>query len=333
MWKPTFKFTRGPMRDQVTSDRMNHILDGVKMAQPSASGHVGMTVNQTSDGWVAKVLGGAKSIEPLTVTKGGGLNVRVQTGKLITYDIGNADQIAVYDILSDFPQTNIFTVSNGTTEIWVEVYVNLTTASASGLGSAETWRWRCTTADGGGPSDYLAVVNSGSVVPTQTWTPGSFSDAPLEPVGYETMYVHVATVTAASGEITNIVQHFKGVLPVFFDASIPLVMKDVGQADLIFGNPDGTVPQLWERLAAGATGSLLTLNEASSIKTPAWLAPGSNGDLLTVDSGIPAWASKSSVFTEITVVTNVRENEGTLQKKTRTVSVLDPSAESDWVNA
>jgi hypothetical protein len=56
MWKPTFKFTRGPMRDQVTSERMNHILDGVKMAQPSASGHVGMTINQTSDGWVAKVL-------------------------------------------------------------------------------------------------------------------------------------------------------------------------------------------------------------------------------------------------------------------------------------
>jgi hypothetical protein len=56
MWKPSFKFTRGPMRDQVTSDRMNHILDGVKMAQPSASGHVGMTVNQTPEGWVAKVI-------------------------------------------------------------------------------------------------------------------------------------------------------------------------------------------------------------------------------------------------------------------------------------
>jgi hypothetical protein len=55
LWKPTFKFSRGPMKNQVTSERMNHILDGVKMAQPSASGHVGMTV-------IKRLMGGLRRL-------------------------------------------------------------------------------------------------------------------------------------------------------------------------------------------------------------------------------------------------------------------------------
>ncbi|MCX7769421.1 MAG: hypothetical protein N2110_10455, partial [Flavobacteriales bacterium] len=45
--------------------------------------------------------------------------------------------------------------------------------------------------------------------------------------------------------------------------------------------------------SAGATGALLRSNGAGT--APSWLAPGSNGDLLTIAGGAPAWTSPGSL--------------------------------------
>ena len=279
------------------------------------------------DGYRAKLrVNQPTSIEPFTVRRNGGLKVIFQTGKVIT----DAPPFLI-DVKTDtVPQTNEITVTDDNdTEIWCEIYVS-TLADPN----KNTRRWIVVNSDGGAPSDYYAVMKSGASVPTQTFDPGDFTDAPLYESGYDTIYFPIATVTAASGEVTGIVQHFTGLLPMLFDASLPYAMYAPTQGALLFGNINGTVSAApWEQLIPGAEGAILYIEGETDSESPAWLAPGSDGDILTMASGKPAWASKASVFDEITVITDVRDNSGTLQKKTRTVRVLDPGEESAWTNA
>jgi hypothetical protein len=158
MWKPTFKFSRGPMKNQVTSDRMNHILDGVKMAQPSASGHVGMTVNQTPDGWVAKVKS-SKNTSPINPWK----TTRNDDGatKRVSIRPGTINSLVPTDIFSPITITG-----TGVEYIVLTMTSTWDSPVSASLSKETTYPVPSATTPSNPPTavtDVLAVVNDGIV--------------------------------------------------------------------------------------------------------------------------------------------------------------------------
>jgi hypothetical protein len=54
-WRKKFRFAPGNILRQITTERMNNILEGLDESRPAPGGHVGMTVRQTPYGWVGSV--------------------------------------------------------------------------------------------------------------------------------------------------------------------------------------------------------------------------------------------------------------------------------------
>jgi hypothetical protein len=181
LWKPTFKFSRGPMKNQVTSERMNHILDGVKMAQPSASGHVGMTINQTPDGWVAKLTKNKSSdFSQWKILQTTGLGISIGGGKVWNWDATN-----VRPILDTVDGGNTLTLTASDTN-----YIYL----------------QCISTPNAIESYYVAWVNSAySMVSdvTEKANTADFTDA-VSGAGFT--YVKIAEVDTDGSEVTEIRQ-------------------------------------------------------------------------------------------------------------------------------
>jgi hypothetical protein len=200
LWKPTFKFSRGPMKNQVTSERMNHILDGVKMAQPSASGHVGMTINQTSDGWVAKVIRQKPVINQIglelwelyqedAVTNP--LEVSMKAGVCV-----NTNTTSLYPTNSVINWTPANVTASQTTIFWLKVSV----AKATYQTYYEVW------------GVTAMVVQTGTTLPTDTL------DIPTDTDG--DLYFQIGTVTADGTEVTGIVQDLSYPVTVVFPLGV-----------------------------------------------------------------------------------------------------------------
>jgi hypothetical protein len=200
MWKPTFKFTRGPMRDQVTSDRMNHILDGVKMAQPSASGHVGMTVNQTSDGWVAKVIRQKPVINQIGLT----------IWELYQEDAGtNPLQVSM--------RSGVCVNTNTTSLYPTNSVINWTTANVTV--SQTTLFWLKVSVEKATYQTYFEVWGvTGMVVETGTTLPTNTLNIPAGTNG--NLYFQIGSVTADGTEVTGIVQDLSYPVTVVFPLGV-----------------------------------------------------------------------------------------------------------------
>jgi hypothetical protein len=200
LWKPTFKFSRGPMKNQVTSERMNHILDGVKMAQPSASGHVGMTINQTSDGWVAKVLTKKPTLVQIGLTlwelyqEDAGTNplqVSMRSGVCV-----NTNTTSLYPTNSVINWTTANVTASQTTIFWLKVSV----AKATYQTYYEVW------------GVTAMVVQTGTTLPTDTL------DIPTDTDG--DLHFQIGTVTADGTEVTGIVQDLSYPVTVVFPLGV-----------------------------------------------------------------------------------------------------------------
>jgi hypothetical protein len=200
MWKPTFKFTRGPMRDQVTSDRMNHILDGVKMAQPSASGHVGMTVNKTSDGWVAKVIRQKPVINQIGLT----------IWELYQEDAGtNPLQVSM--------RSGVCVNTNTTSLYPTNSVINWTTANVTV--SQTTLFWLKVSVEKATYQTYFEVWGvTGMVVETGTTLPTNTLNIPAGTNG--NLYFQIGSVTADGTEVTGIVQDLSYPVTVVFPLGV-----------------------------------------------------------------------------------------------------------------
>ena len=200
MWKPSFKFTRGPMRDQVTSDRMNHILDGVKMAQPSASGHVGMTVNQTPDGWVAKVIRQKPVINQI------GLEL---------WELYQED--AVTNPLEVSMKAGVCVNTNTTSLYPTNSVINWTTANVTV--SQTTLFWLKVSVEKATYQTYFEVWGvTGMVVETGTTLPTNTLNIPAGTNG--NLYFQIGSVTADGTEVTGIVQDLSYPVTVVFPLGV-----------------------------------------------------------------------------------------------------------------
>ena len=278
----------------------------------------------------------AKAPRPWQIQKAGGRDVFMQRGLVARWK--NALAVEPIPTISEVPVAGspespvdkVTVANNRTTIFWLEVYLQ-TNTSDNGI---TFWELH---SDPGTPNDSPLYVNRGTTFPTQTFNPYVFTDAPGpgDP-SPEVAYIKLATVIATSGEITSITQHFTGVLPLIFPTGIQSVFQNTPlHGDMIYSNVDGcAAPEKWATLPLGADGSILMVKPetVSGPDSPAWHPPGSNGDILLIEDGVPKWSSASAIFTEIGVVTAVREDGlGALQYKTRTIQVLNPGAESDWI--
>jgi hypothetical protein len=200
MWKPSFKFTRGPMRDQVTSDRMNHILDGVKMAQPSASGHVGMTVNQTPEGWVAKVIRQKPVIN----------QIGLELWELYQEDAGtNPLQVSM--------RSGVCVNTNTTSLYPTNSVINWTTANVTV--SQTTLFWLKVSVEKATYQTYFEVWGvTGMVVETGTTLPTNTLNIPAGTNG--NLYFQIGSVTADGTEVTGIVQDLSYPVTVVFPLGV-----------------------------------------------------------------------------------------------------------------
>jgi hypothetical protein len=200
LWKPTFKFSRGPMKNQVTSDRMNHILDGVKMAQPSASGHVGMTINQTSDGWVAKVLTKKPTLVQIGLT----------LWELYQEDAGtNPLQVSM--------RSGVCVNTNTTSLYPTNSVINWTTANVTV--SQTTLFWLKVSVEKATYQTYFEVWGvTGMVVETGTTLPTDTLDIPAGTDG--NLYFQIGSVTADGTEVTGIVQDLSYPVTVVFPLGV-----------------------------------------------------------------------------------------------------------------
>jgi hypothetical protein len=181
LWKPTFKFSRGPMKNQVTSERMNHILDGVKMAQPSASGHVGMTVNQTPDGWVGKVLTKKPTLGLWGISTSG-LEATIGSGRVTKWEPVNSRKEQDEVTADNVATSNVLTLTASSTNY---VYLKATmTPNATA-------------------TNYIAWVASAYDFYTATSAPGNTVDFSDAVSGAGILYTKIATLVTNTSLVTS----------------------------------------------------------------------------------------------------------------------------------
>jgi hypothetical protein len=300
------EFILDHIRDLVSWLRRNRILPGS-----------GVTMSQTSNGITLSV-SQEQEFEPFQISMGSGLSVTMEPGKLKAYGL-TSEEYSDYTIYTDKSffgtSTSISVSDNTTTEIWLEVYVS--SYNVNGISV-----WQIVDSDSGAPYDSLgAVIETGSTVPTQTFQRSKFDDAPEVGFDYETIYLPIASVTAASGEVTDITQHRQGEIPLFLDASCPTYLISSNVGDIPYQS--GTSVADMGNLLLGSEGSIMTAGTAG----PQWTALGTQDSVLVAGANQPEWSSGQAV----TVVVAIRDNAGTIEYKTRTINVISAGTESGWL--
>lgn len=116
------------------------------------------------------------------------------------------------------------------------------------------------------------------------------------------------------------------------DASITQVDISAGQAGYLKPSPTGPATILWREGGTGSQWAIIRLGTAGLRKlddlADVTLTSPATGDLLRYDAGDQQW--KKLTPTTLTVITDYRINGLTLQKKTRTITIIAAEAESAW---
>lgn len=245
-------------------------------------------------------LRGKKTRQPFELYQTAPLKVKIEPGKVIHWGNPNVigdHQPQLYDVYSDASTETDpeFTVTNGTTYIYLTVHLELHT-------STETAHWILHT-DPGTASDSPLELSAATSIPTQDWRQGVFFEAAtMGSAPTDKLYIPIGTIIAASGKITSVTNTWTGILPISYNASAPKVLLTATKGDIIYAVDDN--PENWSRLAIGTENQVLTVNA----------------------SGLPEWKGT----TDVDVVTAVRDNAGTIEVKTTPITVIAKGTESGW---
>lgn len=217
MWKPGFKFSRGPITGQVTSKRMNHILDGVEMAQPASSGHKGILIRQTPNGWMASVQQAIKKV------------VQYADNPWQLYQADDDDPGLVISMLPGVVQYTSSATGNPLT-----VFVNMTPFTLTDDATTKIYLKASIASSTYG--DYYKLwavtslsVESGSSIPSDTLNISTDTDGDI--------YIEIGEVTTDTGEIDSITQVLASSVPIVF----PLTLTGPSTGTYVLVSEDGAI--------------------------------------------------------------------------------------------
>ena len=261
----------------------------------------GIAVSQTHNG---KIISSRK---PFTVTRAGGLNVRMEPGVVIGYNSYENYQsegagwrpmvisVKAYEFGGD--ERDTLTMVNGTNYIWSENYFERFDSPASN--GVVKWILH---SDPGTYNDKPYIINQGTSFPLESnqFDPMNIQEGnQVSPVP---QCIPIAKVTATGGEITEIIQYNDSPIPLFFDISWHSFYETLGEGDIVYGFDN------------------------SGTTIPATLQLGLEGDYLSAGTSVPSWTSPIT----LEVVTDVRDNAGTIEKQTREIEVFSYGTASPW---
>lgn len=194
------------------------------------------------------------------VRKRGGLDVTRTAGRVLAADISDPDGMVTTLAEADH------TLSDDATN-YFSLLLPLAAVELVSGGAERIWQLSAT------PSVDLATS-----APTSTFNPATRTDGDL--------YIPMADVVCAGGEVTGITQYLKNDFPLLWTAQTWLY----GTAGDVYWHDGTKVVRITMQ-----GGDLLIHNGTS----PARLAKGTDGDILSMQSGLPAWETPGSGCTPL----------------------------------